>query len=95
MIRDDALADARTTIFRSDWYTRIREDLGKYRILVDDTPKLAKLVNRYEYDVNKVIKEFSNLGNLRLRYNLLQNIMPSLENRKEERNENVLNFRHR
>jgi SMC interacting uncharacterized protein involved in chromosome segregation len=58
LIRDDA--DARTTIFKLNWYTSIREDLGKYGISVDDTPKLAKLVNglkQYEYDVNKVIKE--------------------------------------
>jgi hypothetical protein len=87
LIRDDALADARTTIFRLNWYTSIREDLGKYGISVEDTPKLAKLVNglkQYEYDVNKVIKEFSNLENLRLHYDFLQNIIPSLENRKEE-----------
>src|SRR5215470_4701346 len=30
LIRDDVLADARTTIFRLNWYTSIREDLGKY-----------------------------------------------------------------
>jgi cell division protein FtsB len=87
LIRDNALEDARITIFRLNWYTSIKEELGKYGISVDDTPKLAKLVNslkQYEYDVKKVINEFSNLENLRLRYDFLQNIIPSLENRKEE-----------
>ncbi|HYA83983.1 MAG TPA: hypothetical protein VEH06_11120, partial [Candidatus Bathyarchaeia archaeon] len=87
LVRDMALEDARITIFRLNWYTSIREDLGKYGISVDDTPKLAKLVNslkQYEYDVDKVIKEFSDLENLTLRYHNLQDIIPSLENRKEE-----------
>jgi hypothetical protein len=77
LIRDDALADARTTIFRLNWYTSIREDLGKYGISVDDTPKVAKLVNglkQYEYDVNKgykgIFKSRKSKATLRLRYTL-------------------------
>jgi SMC interacting uncharacterized protein involved in chromosome segregation len=82
LIRDNALEDVRITIFRLNWYTSIKE-LGKYGISIEGIPKLAKLVNCLEYDVDKVIKEFSSLENLRLRCDF-QNIIPYFENRKEE-----------
>ena len=70
--------------------------MRKYGISVDDIPKLAKLVNslkQYEYDVEKVINEFSNLEGLRLDYKYLQENRPSLEKRKKISNENVLHLK--
>ncbi|MFZ0512840.1 MAG: hypothetical protein WAM14_14630 [Candidatus Nitrosopolaris sp.] len=61
--------------------------MRKYGISVDDIPKLEKLVNslkQYEYDVEKVINEFSNLEGLRLDYKYLQENRPSLEKRKKD-----------
>jgi hypothetical protein len=46
------------------WYTDLREGLRKYGIPIDEISKLVKLVNNirhYDYDVEKVINEFSDL----------------------------------
>jgi prefoldin subunit 5 len=61
--------------------------LGKYGIPVDDISKLAKLVNslkQYEYNVENVINEFSNLEGLRLEHQYLQETVPSLESKRAE-----------
>ena len=50
------------------WYSELREELRKYGISVDDIQKLAKLVNhlkQYDYNVEKVINEFSDLEGLK------------------------------
>ena len=68
LLRDTALEDARITTFRLKWYTDLSEELRKYEIPVHDISKLVKLVNnirQYDYDVEKVINEFSNLERLR------------------------------
>jgi hypothetical protein len=73
MLRDTALEDARITTFRLKWYTNLSEELRKYGIPVHDISKLVKLVNnirQYDYDVEKVINEFSNLERLRLQRKL-------------------------
>jgi hypothetical protein len=47
----------------------LKAELGKYEISVDDIPKLAKLASNLKqdnYEVEKVINEFSNLEGLRL-----------------------------
>ena len=79
LIRDTALEDARITSFRLKWYTDLSEELRKYGIPVHDISKLVKLVNnvrQYDYDVEKVINEFSNLEHLRLqRKNLEESIL--------------------
>jgi hypothetical protein len=64
LLRDTALEDARITSFRLKWYTDLSEELRKYGIPVHDISKLVKFVNNigeYDYDVEKVINEFSNL----------------------------------
>jgi len=64
LLRDTALEDARITSFRLKWYTDVSEELAKYGIPVHDISKLVELVNnirQYDYDVKKVINEFSNV----------------------------------
>ena len=83
LIRDTALEDARITSFRLKWYTDLSEELRKYGIPVHDISKLVKLVNnirQYDYDVEKVINEFSNLEHLRLQHKNLQETILFLEN---------------
>jgi hypothetical protein len=83
LLRDTALEDGRVTSFRLKWYTNLSEDLRKYGIPVHDISKLVKLVNnirQYDYDVEKVIDEFSNLERLRLQRKNLQETILSLEN---------------
>ncbi len=79
LLRDTALEDGRITSFRLKWYTDLSEELRKYGIPVHDISKLVKLVNnirQYDYDVEKVINEFSNLEHLRLqRKNLEETIL--------------------
>jgi predicted transcriptional regulator len=87
LIRDTALEDARMTSFRLKWYTDLSEELRKYGIPVHEIPKLVKLVNnirQYDYDVEKVINEFSDLEHLRLQRKNLQETILFLEdtNRK-------------
>jgi hypothetical protein len=62
VLRGTALEDGRITSFRLKWYTDLSEQLRKYGIPVHDISKLAKLVDnisQYDYDVEKVINEFS------------------------------------
>ena len=69
-----ALEDARITSFKLKWYSDLKAELGKYGIPVADILKLAKLVNslkQYEYNVENVINEFSNLEDLRLEHQYL------------------------
>ena len=83
MLRDTALEDARITSFRLKWYTDLSEELRKYGIAVHDISKLVKLVNnirQYDYDVEKVINEFSNLERIRLQRKNLQETILFLEN---------------
>jgi hypothetical protein len=82
LIRDTALEDARMTSFRLKWYTDLSEELRKYGIPVHEIPKLVKLVNnirQYDYDVEKVINEFSDLEHLRLQRKNLQETILFLE----------------
>jgi hypothetical protein len=83
MLRDTALEDGRITTFRLKWYTDLSEELRKYGIPVHDISKLVKLVNnirQYDYDVGKVINEFSNLEHLRLQRKNLEETILFLEN---------------
>ena len=57
------------------WYSDLRAGLQKYGLPVDDIPKFAKAVNglrQYEYDVGKVISEFSESQSLETRHKMLQ-----------------------
>lgn len=78
LIRDEALGDTRITSFRLKWYTDLSEELRKYWIPVHDISKLVKLVDnirQYDYDVEKVTNEFSDLER-----KSLQESIVSLEN---------------
>jgi hypothetical protein len=83
LIRDIALEDARITSFRLKWYTELSGELRKYGMPVHDISKLVKVVNnikQYDYDVKKVINEFSNLERLRLEHKNLEESILFLEN---------------
>jgi predicted transcriptional regulator len=65
------------------WYTHLSEQLRKYGIPVYDISKLVKLVDnirQYDYNIEKVTNEFSDLERLRLQRKNLQENIATLEN---------------
>ena len=81
-VRDQALHDERITAADLKWYSDLRAELRKYGIPVDDISKFAKAVNglrQYEYDVGKVISEFSESQSLETRRKMLQDSVRMLQ----------------
>jgi hypothetical protein len=86
-LRDMALKEERMTSSGLKWYYDIRAELRKYSIPVDDISKFAKIVDNiagYGYDVDKIIKEFSDLEGLRSVRDTLQQIVQTLENKNSD-----------
>src|SRR5215831_18731045 len=84
--RDKALQNEEMTSSELKLYTNLREELGKYRILLDIS-KLVKVVNNIGecgYDTVRVIKEFSELESLKTSRQHLRQDLQSLENRLKE-----------
>jgi DNA-binding transcriptional MerR regulator len=70
-LRDIALKHEKMTAANLKWYSDLKEELRKYGIPVDDISQLAKVVNgisKYDYDIQKVIDEFSNLQLLKIQF---------------------------
>ena len=66
------------------WYSDLKAELGGYGIQVDDISRLAKAVRgirEQDYDVNRVVTEFSNLEVLAVKKNNLQRYVWTLEAR--------------
>ena len=81
-VRDQALQDERMTAAGLKWYSDIKAELRKYGIPVDDIPKFAKAVNglrQYEYDVGKVISEFSDNESHVTRHQMLEHSVKMLK----------------
>jgi hypothetical protein len=64
------------------WYSKLREELGKYRIPIYDISKFAKLVDnirKYDYDAGKIINQFLDLDFLSWQRDYLQQANRNLE----------------
>ena len=82
-VRDQALQAQRMTAAELKWHSDIKAELRKYGIPVDDIPKFAKAVNGlrpYEYDVGKVISEFSESQSRETRHKMLEYSVRMLQN---------------
>lgn len=79
-----ALQEETMTSSGLKWYSDLREEFRKYSIPVDSISKFAKIVANiaeYGYDIDKVIKEFSDLEIMRSTRDTLQQIVQTLENK--------------
>ena len=90
-LRDAALQNEKATTAKLKWYTDLKEELRKSGIPVDDISQLAKVVNeirQYEYDTEKVLKEFSNLESLKFQCQAYQDRIERLKNQNDTLNQN-------
>jgi hypothetical protein len=80
--RDIELKNENMTVDELEWYSNVKAELGKYGIPVDDISQFAKSVNgirQRDYDVGKVLSEFSDAETRRIDYKLFQDIVVELE----------------
>jgi DNA repair exonuclease SbcCD ATPase subunit len=67
-LREASLVNERMTSSEIKWYSDLKTELKKYRIPIEDVPLFAKAVHgirQYDYDVDKIIVEFSDLDFLK------------------------------
>jgi hypothetical protein len=84
LLRDKALQDQEITDSELKWYSKLREELLKYGIPVEDISQFSKIVDglrKYGYDVDKVINAFADVESLRVAAQDLRETMQSLESK--------------
>jgi hypothetical protein len=72
------------------WYLKLKTELDRYRIPLEDVSLFAKAVRRlaqYGYDIDKIIAESSELDFLKRQLQFYRNIIPDLENKYVKLNE--------
>jgi hypothetical protein len=71
----EPLQQQKMTTSDLQWYSDLKAELGGYGIPVEDILRLAKTVRgirEQDYDANRVVTEFSNLEQLAVKKNNLQ-----------------------
>jgi hypothetical protein len=71
----EPLQQQKMTTSDLQWYSDLKAELGGYGIPVEDISRLAKTVRgirEQDYDANRVVTEFSNLEQLAVKKNNLQ-----------------------
>jgi hypothetical protein len=79
--RDKALQDQEITYSDLKWYSKLKEELLKYGIPIEDILQFSKIVDgirQYGYDVGKVVNAFSDVESLIVSRNHLQESVQSL-----------------
>ena len=87
--RNKALQDKEITDSELKWYSKLKEELRKYGIPVEDISKLSKIVNgvrQYGYDVGEVVNAFSDAELLRVAAQDLRETIQSMESKRNELN---------
>jgi hypothetical protein len=72
------------------WYLKLKTELDRYKIPLEDVALFAKAVRglgEYDYDVDKIIAEFSELDFLKSQIPFFRNINRGLENKNLKLNE--------
>jgi predicted nucleic acid-binding Zn-ribbon protein len=72
------------------WYVKLKTELDRYKIPLEDVSLFAKAVSRlgqYGYDTDKIMADFSELDFLKRQLQFYRNIIPDLENKYEKLNE--------
>ena len=85
-LRDAALEDQKTTYTELGEYSNFKTELGKYGLSVDDdTRKLVRVIygikQRNEYDVKKVLSEYSDIEFMQDKRDMLSNQVRTLEDK--------------
>jgi myosin heavy subunit len=66
------------------WYSDLKAELGRYGVPIDDTSKLAPIINgisQYVYEVDKVLQAFSDVDSLAAQHKLYYGLVQELENK--------------
>jgi hypothetical protein len=77
-----SLENERITSSALKWYSDLKAELKKYRIPIEDLSLFTKTVSgirQYDYDVDKIIAEFSDLDFLKSQIQLYRDILKELE----------------
>jgi hypothetical protein len=80
-LRDKALQDQEITNSDLKWYSKLKEELLKYGIPIEDILQFSKIVDgirQYGYDPDKVVNAFSDVQSLIVSRNHLQERVQSL-----------------
>jgi hypothetical protein len=91
--RDSALEDMKLTKEELRSYSSLKDELGKYGIPVDDVTKLSQIVNgirQYGYNVQNLVKEFSNLQLLHSQFKAYIEQLPIVEQQYKRLNEECI-----
>jgi hypothetical protein len=86
-LRDEALKDEKVSVSELREYSRFKTELGKYGLsVVDDTPKFVRVIygikQQNEYDVSKVLSEYSDLEFKQVNRDMLSRRVRELEHTK-------------
>jgi hypothetical protein len=85
-LRDAAFEDQKTTYAELREYSNFKTELGKYGLSVDDdTRKLVRVIygikQRSEYDVGKILSEYSDIIFMQDKRDMFSNIVRTLEDK--------------
>jgi hypothetical protein len=83
-LRDAAFETEKTTVAELREYSKFKTELGKYGLtVVDDTRKLVRVIygvkQRNEYDVGKILSEYSDIEFMQDKRDMLSNLVRALE----------------
>ena len=83
-LRETSLKNERITSSNLKWYSDLKIEFKKYGIPIEDLSLFAKAVRgirQYDYDVDKIIAEFSDFDFLKSQIKLYRSINKELENK--------------
>jgi hypothetical protein len=85
-LRDEALKDEKVTVSELGEYSRFKTELGKYGLsAVDDTRKFVRVIygikQQNEYDVGKILSEYSDLEFKQVNRDMLSRRVRELEDK--------------
>ena len=85
-LRDAAFENAKVTVAELREYSKFKTELGKYGLSVDvDTRKLVRVIygvkQRNEYDVGKILSEFSDIEFMQEKRDMLSKLVRALEDK--------------
>jgi hypothetical protein len=82
-LRNVSLENEKMTASELKWYSDLKRELkNKYGIPIENVSMFAKAIHgvgQYDYDVDKIISEFSDLENLKKQFQLYSDSIPVLE----------------
>jgi hypothetical protein len=83
-LRNASLENERIAASELKWCSDLKTELKKYGIPIENVSFFARAIHglgQYDYDVDKIISEFSDLENLKNQFQLYRDMIPVLENK--------------